>query len=141
VHVTKVNGKMTSSMARELKSGLRVLNSRASTSRARSKAVVVIFGWTGQRTMESGMKIKSTGAVLINGKMVVVITESGAKMIWKAMATMCMLMVFSTMANTRAIKKKDTENISGLTAASMKVGGTAANSTALAPISTPIEEP
>lgn len=67
VLVTLVSGRMTFSMAMELKNGLMGLTTKATISKVESKAKGLIYGLMDHSTMEIGLRIKFMAKANING--------------------------------------------------------------------------
>jgi len=127
---TKVNGRTTSNMAKELKNGRKVRSLKDNTSNRRNRDKEGTLGWTDPLMMENGSTTKFTAVEFTSGETVAVTMASGTRMICRVTDIMCTPMGFSTTGSTRKIKKKATENTSGQTADDMKDGGTEANSMA-----------
>jgi len=131
---TKDSGRMTSSMARELKSGMKDHSTKGSTSWERKKEVESTHGLMARRMMVNGLIIGSTERVSISGKMEEGITGNGRTMTWKAWECTIGQTDVVTRASIITTRSAAMAFITGQTADSTKAGGTRGNSTVLASI-------
>ena len=126
---TKDNGKMTSNMEKETKSGQMELNMRDITSQERKKAVEFSIGQTDPHTMETLKITTSTAKESTNGVTREPTTETGLTIRCKVRASSRGKTAGNMLVITSMIRKRGTVFSPGTTVASTQANGSQASST------------
>lgn len=128
---TQGTGKMTSSMEKALKRGLKGPATREAMSLAKRKVSAFTNGQMGPRSKDNGWTTKYMGLGSTYGMMDVSTTDSGGKTTCTDSAYTFIKTVCDTMVSMKMTKKRASVSTTGPTVASTRVGGTRESNTVL----------